>query len=89
MENKPKQTPRCSCGMVSEYHCDPYDEEYYVSKCWRCLEIQWMKDSNNSILKSLLPMDTNQVDRFIEIVMDESVLLKTVTVKWYKGKNDG
>jgi len=84
MKSKPEGIPRCSCGMVSEYHWDPYEETWYVSKCWRCLEIQWMKEPDNHLLKALLPLDTNQVDRFIEIVLDDSVLLPTFTRKGFK-----
>jgi hypothetical protein len=84
---KSEKIPKCSCGNVSEYHWDPCGEEWYVSKCWRCLEIQWMKDPENGLLKSMLPWDTSMIDRFIEIVMDDTLLTKTVKVTRYKGKN--
>jgi hypothetical protein len=79
--NKPDKIPKCNCGGVSEWHYDNLDEEWYESKCWRCLEIQWMKDPSNGILKSLLPWDTDMVDRFIEILTCQSTFLKTFTVK--------
>jgi hypothetical protein len=41
----------------------------YVRKCWRCREIQWMKDPDNPLLKSVIEWDEDMVDRFIRIWM--------------------
>jgi Arc/MetJ family transcription regulator len=46
-----------------------------------------MKDPENGLLKSMLPWDTSMIDRFIEIVIDDTLLTKTVKVTRYKGKN--
>jgi len=86
MTSKPKKTPRCNCGQVTEWCWDPYDERWYISKCWLCLEIQWMKDPTNGILKSLLPWDTNMINRFIELAIDDTIMSETVMVKRYKGR---
>jgi hypothetical protein len=40
-----------------------------------------MKDPDNPILESLTLWDTDKVDRFIDILTNDSVFLKTVTVK--------
>jgi hypothetical protein len=80
MENKPIKIPKCSCGMVSEHHWDPYEECWYISKCWRCLEIQWMKDPENGLLKSLLQWDTDMIDRFVEYATDVTILTRTTRV---------
>lgn len=80
----PEKTPRCSCGQVSKWTFDPYDETWYVSKCWRCLEIQWMLDPDNQIKRSLVSWDTDQIDRFLEIMLDDTILTRTVQVKEFK-----
>lgn len=77
----PNRIPKCSCGMVSEWRWDNTDEEWFETICFRCLEIEAMKDPNNGILQAMLPMDSWQMDRFIDIVTRQDSFLETVTVK--------
>lgn len=57
---------------------DPYDEKWYESACWHCLEIEVLK--GNKILRAFQPWDTDMVDRFLEIAMDDRMILDKVTM---------
>ncbi len=88
MTLKPQAVPRCDCGQVTEWSHDEDYDRWYRTRCWRCLEIESMKNPDDAILRNLLPWDEDMKDRFIEIMADTSVLLKRMTVIPYKGKAD-
>ncbi len=66
---KPTTIPKCSCLAPSEWVWDDIFREWYRSKCWRCLEIMAMK--GDPIAKAIQPWDTDMIDRFVELIIDE------------------
>ena len=76
---------RCNCGQVTPWGYDADCDEWYQCRCWRCLEIEWMK-TGNPLIKSMLPWDTDMIDKFIELVIEKTTFLQKCTTVPFKEK---